>query len=244
MTVSGRLCGWILGALALVSTCRAAEIVVDRVGATSQGFLFVDYSLDSPFQGKSLEAIRSGLPTTITYSIEVWRQRGGWWDRLEETRETQVRVLRDLLSDEYVLVSREEVRRFRDLATLTETACRNRREYLRPLASNKSYYAIVTVNLAPLSVADLQELEEWMQGTLRGGESRPGGVAGISGTLVGLMLSATGFGDETIRGRSPTFVPESVPRATEAPARAPATPEPGRRAPESGRAPASKNAPS
>lgn len=218
MSVSRRLCGWILGALAGFSTVHAAEIVVEGVGATSQGFVFIDYRLDAPFQGKSLEAIRSGLPTTLTYTIEVWRQRSGWWDRLEETRETQLKVLRDLLSGEYVLVSREEVRRFPDLSQLIDAACRRRREYLQPLAPRRTYYGIVTANLAPLSVADLQELEEWMQGTLRGGQSAPGGVAGISGTIVGLMLSATGFGDETVRGRTASFVPEAVPRSTEPPA--------------------------
>ena len=193
---------------------RAASVSVERVGVTSQGFLFVDYDLENPFAGKALEAIRSGLPSTLTYTIEMWRQRSGWWDKLEETRETRLRVLHDLLSDQYVLVSREQVQQFDSLGPLALAACSHRKEYLRPLSPDKTYYVTITANLAPLSVEDLNELEEWLQGTLRGGEARSGGISGLSGTMVGLLLSLTGFGDETVRGRTSPFVPDEVRRSS------------------------------
>jgi hypothetical protein len=195
-----------------VCTANAAQVRIDGVGATSQGYVFVDYSVDKPFEDKSLEAIRSGLPSTLTYTIEVWRQRPGWWDKLEEAREVQFRVLRDLLNDQYVLASREDVRRFPTLDSLATAACAHRREYLRPLAPDKPYYVVVSLNLAPLSVDDLRELEIWLQGTIRTGEGERGGITGLSGTMVGMLLSATGFGDQTFRGRSSTFVPQVLPR--------------------------------
>lgn len=214
---------WLLLSCPIVPA-RAAQVVVERVGATSQGFLFVDYRLERPFEGKVLEAIRSGLPSTLTYTIEVWRQRSGWWDKLEETRETQMRVLRDLLNEQYVLATREEVRRFADLDTLTHYACTGRREYLRPLAPDRTYYAVVSANLAPLSVEDLRELEEWLQGTIRGSDGRrAGGISGLSGTMVGLLMSVTGFGDVTVHERTERFVPALLQqtRPEAAPPRAP-----------------------
>jgi hypothetical protein len=200
-------------ACALAPRARATEVVIERIGATSQGYVYVESRVAEPFQDKALEAIRSGLPSTITYTIEVWRKRAGWWDRLEDAREIRVRVLRDLLAEQYVLASREDVRRFPTLDSLAAVACGRRRDYLRPQESNRPYYVIVSFTVAPLSVEDLRELEEWLQGTLRGGDGEGrGGVIGVSGTLVGLLMSATGFGDVTVRGRTATFVPEQVRR--------------------------------
>jgi hypothetical protein len=51
-----------------------------------------------------------------------------------------------------------------------------------------------------------------LQGTFRGGEGERAGITGVSGTLVGLLMSATGFGDQTVSGRTPTFVPADLPR--------------------------------
>jgi len=160
-----------------------------------------------------LEGIRSGLPSTLTYTVELWRHRSGWWNRLEETRESQMRVLRDLLNEEYVLVTGEEVRRFRDLEALTEAACAHRREYFPSLRGGRTYSIVVTANLAPLSVEDLRELETWLQGNLRSGESSSReGVAGLSGTMVGMLLAWTGFGDDDVRARSAAFTTEQLPR--------------------------------
>jgi Domain of unknown function (DUF4390) len=210
--------GWcccVLLALLVTSAvpARGARLVILGIGATSQGYPYVEFDFQEPFGTKAREAIRSGLPSTLTFTIEVWHQRTGWWDALEETREIQFRVLRDLLNDQYVVVTPEEVRRFPDLESLGDAVCRARREYLRPLDPDKSYYVVVNANLAPLSVEDLKELERWLQGTLRSGDEEGSGrVAGISGTMVGLLLSMTGFGDETYRARSVRFVPRELPK--------------------------------
>jgi hypothetical protein len=195
----------------LAAAVRGATLDVQRVGATSQGYLYIQFDLS--FQGKTLDAIRSGLPTTLTFTLEIWRQRAGWWDRLEATRETSLRVLRDLLNDQYVVATAEEVRRFPDLESVVRAVCHDRREYLQPLAPEKTYYVILNANLAPLSVDDLKELERWLQGTIRAGpDESPGRIAGISGTMVGLLMSVTGFGDETVSARSHSFVPRELQR--------------------------------
>lgn len=208
--------GVVVGLAACVAAApvAAGRLEVRPVGATSQGYLYVDFDFQEPFSGKSLDAIRSGLPSTLTFTVEIWRRRAGWWDRLEGTRETQVRVLRDLLNEQYVVATPEEVRRFQDLDALVDAVCHHRREFLPPLHPDWTYYVVLSANLAPLSVDDLQELERWLQGTIRSGdESGPGRVAGLSGTMVGLLLSVTGFGDETVRGRSASFLPREVQRA-------------------------------
>jgi len=208
------LTGLALGALP--GSATAGRLLIDHLGVTSQGYLFVDYSLEAPFEGKALEAIQSGLPSTLTFSIEIWRARTGWWDALEGVRESQLRVLRDPLNDQYVAASPEEVRRFGGLDSLAGAVCQHRLAYLPALTPGKTYYVVVTANLAPLSVEDLRELEEWLQGTIRSGDSAsPSGVVGLSGTAVGMLLGFTGFGDVTVRARSENFVPAALqpPRA-------------------------------
>ena len=200
--------------LSVAGRAAGAQLVLSPVGATSQGYLYVDYQLQRPFEGKFLDAIRSGLPSNLVYTFEVWRQRPGWWDALlkDQTVTLKLRLYRDLLNDQYVLVSREEVRRFASLDSLASAACLQR-QFLQPLLPGRTYYVAVTATLAPLSVEDLQELEQWLQGSIRSGEGSATAVSGLSGTLVGLLLSETGFGDRTVNGRTATFHPEEVRRA-------------------------------
>jgi hypothetical protein len=213
----GLLAGLAVGALPAVAA--AGRLVIEGLGVTSQGYTYVDYSVESAFEGKALEAIRSGLPSTLTFSLEVWRARPGWWDALEAVRESQLRVLRDPLNDQYVAATTEEVRRFGQLDSLAAAVCLHRRAYLPKLDPSKTYYVVVTSNLAPLSVEDLQELEKWLQGTIRAGDqTNPGGVVGLSGTAVGMLLGFSGFGDVTVRTRSESFVPGALHSERAAPA--------------------------
>jgi hypothetical protein len=222
----GAIAACLLAALSVVApagSAAAGRIVIERLGATSQGYPYIDYTFADPFTGKALDAIRSGLPSTLTFTLEVWRKRPGWWDGLEETRESRLRILRDLINQQYVVVTPDEIRRYADMDSLVAGVCNHRRTYLRPLHPQRTYYVVVSANLASLSVEDMRELEQWLRGTIQSGdESSPGRVAGISGTMVGLLMSVTGFGDETTRGRSANFQPGKLPRTAPDPGAEPA----------------------
>ena len=62
-------------------------------------------------------------------------------------------------------------------------------------------------------VGDLNELDEWLKGTLRGrgSDTDSGLISGLSRTMGGLLLSLTGFGDRTVHVRSPRFRPAQIP---------------------------------
>ena len=220
-----RLWNWkILLTLHLLVLCPSAfasEIRMERIAATSQGFLFLEMEFVEAFDGLYLEAIQSGLPTTLHYTVEVWRHRSGWWDRLERTQERRFRLFRDVLSGEYWLVTDEESQRFANFEALLDAVTRFR-QHTSPLPlpfpsadlpGDKEYYLIVTANLTPLSVEDLNELDEWLKGTIRGGnpDNNTGVISGLSRTMGGLLLSLTGFGDRTMRARSPSFRPQEIP---------------------------------
>ncbi|UCE01637.1 MAG: DUF4390 domain-containing protein [Candidatus Latescibacterota bacterium] len=238
-------------AFALVATVatgvRAAEIRVDRIAATSQGFLYLEYELVTPFEGIYFEAIQSGLPTTLNYTIEVWRQRSGWWDKLEDTYEREFRLLHDVLNGEYLVNTSDETTSFSTLDSLTAAVCRFQRgsregpEYFSPqlFSPDDRYYVVITATLAPLTVEDLNELDTWLRGTL-GGREDSGGISGLSRTIGGLLMSMTGFGDRRVKLRTRDFRPrdlEPEPRRLEVPQRpqpAATTPAPRLAVPDSG----------
>lgn len=209
--------------VALPTVGVAAEIRLERIASTSQGFLFVELEFVDAFEGLYIEAIQSGVPSTLHYTLEVWRQRSGWWDRLERTQERQFRIFRDVLGGDYWLVTEEESQIFSTFEALVTAATRFRQSSQTAamplpfpsadLASDKEYYLVLTANLAPLSVEDLDELDEWLKGTIRGrsSDNDTGLISGLSRTMGGLLLSLTGFGDRTVRARSPRFIPESIP---------------------------------
>lgn len=202
-------------ALLFSSTAEAARLRIDRVSSTSQGFLYVEFELEDPFEGLYLEAMRSGLPTTLNYTIEVWRQRTGWWDRLEATYERTFRIYHELLNDLYYVHTPDQTFRWTRLDSMTAAVCRFSREsqqgpqyfskaIFRP---DKQYYVVITATLAPLSVEDLNELDDWLRGTLAGRGDESGGISGITRTMGGLLMNMTGFGDKQIKSRTQPFLP-------------------------------------
>ncbi len=211
----------VLAASALVEVAHASQIRIDRVAATSQGFLYVEFELEAPFEGVYQEALRSGLPTTLNYTIQVWRQRSGWWDRLEGTYERPFRIFRDLLNEIYYAVTPEATFRFTHPDSLAAAVSRFARDapqgpqyFAKQLFQpDQQFYVVITATLAPLTVDDLNELDTWLRGTLAGRGDDAGGISGITSTIGGMLMSMTGFGDKQYKARTPRFTPAEILRA-------------------------------
>jgi hypothetical protein len=233
-----------------VAPSFAARLEIQPVASTSQGFPFVEFELLEPFEGVYADAMQSGLPTTLTFTIELWRQRGGWWDKLENAYEREFRLFRDLLSDQYVVLTPNETRRFSTLDSLSTSVCRFRRGvdngplYLERerIVANSRYYVVVVATLAPLTVEDLKELDAWVRSSLRGGPDDSGGISGLSRTMGGMLMSMTGFGDQRVKGRTTYFRLQDIrqapipPKHQRPPSPTP-TPPTGVAAPDSGSGP-------
>ncbi len=204
---------FVLGLLFAATPGSAAEIDIDPVASTSQGFPVVTFELLQPFEGVYEDALNSGLPTTLTYTIEVWRQRAGWWDKLEDAQEREFRLFRDLLNDQFVVVTSNETRQFSTLDSLSASVSRfdlgsdNGPLYLprNLFAPTSQYYVVIVATLAPLTVEDLNELDAWIRGSLRGGGDESGGISGLTRTMGGMLMSMTGFGDQRVKARTAYF---------------------------------------
>lgn len=234
--------GQVRAACMLVALTAAAadatELRFERVAATSQGFVYVEFDFVAPFEGTYDEALRSGLPTTLSYTIQVWQRRSGWWDKLESTNDLLFRIFRDPLNDLYhVFTPEREDFRFTHLDSLTSfvshiarDAPHNSPPYFdrRLFRTGKTYYIVVTATLSPLTIEDLNELDTWLRGTLSPRGEGTGGITGFTRTMGGILMSMTGFGDKQVKARSRPFAIETLPREQPPPS-APSAPPPERR---------------
>jgi len=68
------------------------------------------------------------------------------------------------------------------------------------------------VTVKPLTVEDLQRVEDWLSGEAkRTGRPGPGSIARLPRYLVGVLANLSGLGDETTRWRSASFLPADLP---------------------------------
>jgi hypothetical protein len=114
--------------LLLVLSAAAADPPnpqIANLGATAaNGRVSVKFTLDGAFQnGELVEALQSGLPTSFTYSVEIFRDRPNWFDSGVARARIEVICTFNSLTREYLLNYRRDrhlVRSetFTDLAAL------------------------------------------------------------------------------------------------------------------------------
>jgi hypothetical protein len=118
-----------------------------------------------------LAALRSGLPVRLHYRVEVWRSRDGWFDIFARQAEWDVLVRHEPLLDQYTLLtfagaSRQE-RRYATLDALGAALAFAYQVNVRPTEEGRYYYA-ASLQVSTLSDSDLDELERFLAGDLRG----------------------------------------------------------------------------
>lgn len=111
---------------ALAATPPAPTI--ENLSATaSAGKVSVRFTLASAFRnGETVEALKSGLPTTFTYFVEVYRDRPNWFDDGIRTARIEVICSYNSLTREYLLNYRRDRHLVRS-ETITDPAQLERR---------------------------------------------------------------------------------------------------------------------
>jgi Domain of unknown function (DUF4390) len=107
--VRGRLISLLL-ILTAPLTATPPNPTIQNLGATaSGGKVSVHFTLAGAFRnGEMVEALRSGLPTSFTYSIEIFRDRPNWFnDSLAKAR-VEVICTYNSLTREYLLNLRRD----------------------------------------------------------------------------------------------------------------------------------------
>ena len=206
-----RLAGAV-AALALTAAAAAAfavdlaDVRVTRVDAYVAVLLRTTHVL-SPRIRDSLER---GMPATVRLSVDVWKVRPGWFDQMVHTERAELRVARNAWSDEYQM--RRDAGPLVTLLDLDEVEReleRPSRVRVMPLSGmdpGAHYYAIARVEVKPLTVEDIEEVERWLSGEAkRVGKPGPGSIARLPAYMIGVLANLSGLGDETATHRTGTF---------------------------------------
>jgi hypothetical protein len=177
----------------------------------ASGQLLVDIALDNLIDRNTAEQLERGVPATVLLDIELWRERGLWFDRLVASTHVVSRIQYDVWDEIYELETADRSGRTRErVDTIEEVAARVTNiaalvvTDLAAIEGDRQYYLMVAAALKPFTLDDVDELEAWLSGVK--GEGRPGmGILGLPKQLFGVILSLTGLRDRNDTVRTRTF---------------------------------------
>ena len=157
------------------------------------------------------DLLRNGFPTRLHFRTELW-STGGWLNDFEGATEWDVVVRYDPLDATYQVVRVVGDRvtslgRYREMAQAQLAVERPYVPSIRIPRQGRRYYYNARVEVEPMSVNDLDEVERWLRGELRPavrGERNPGTALGRG---VGqLLVRLIGGERRELEARSATFV--------------------------------------
>lgn len=195
--------------LSIPPPAHAASELEIRGLAVQSDTLVVQFEIDESFFDRLTETVGRGLSATVKYTIELWEPRRAWFDKISHSRIMAYKIKYDSWSEEYIALGPSgELDASDSLATLS--VCRagmNQRPVacLDELDPEKSYYVNLNVQLQPLTVEEVLELEKWLRGAWGRSDPTSSRSKGISKGLFDLVKNLTGFGDKAIGARSQRF---------------------------------------
>jgi hypothetical protein len=187
---------------------RPLAVEVTRI-ATDRGDLVIDLEMANLIDPPTEETLARGVPVTLILDIELWRERGAWFDHLAASRHLAYKLQLDAWDEVYVVrdaEGRQEV--FLDLTEARGALAERPALRIAPLATialDASYYIVVTAALKPLTVEDVEELEGWLSGEIKSGRARDVGLLGLPKALFDVVMDMTGLGDRNDVKRTPSF---------------------------------------
>ena len=110
------------------SSLRAADPGIEKLAATAQnGKVSVRFQLAGAFgNGEMVDALQSGIPTSFTYEVEIFRDRPNWFDEGIARARIEVICTFNSVTREYLLNYRRDRKLVRS-ETFTDLASLQRR---------------------------------------------------------------------------------------------------------------------
>jgi len=187
----------------------ALAVSVERPHELS-GYLWVDLQLDDLFPPRVEQSLSRGMPATLLLHVELWRRRNGWFDRLESTFESPLKIRYEVWSERYRIeragaagMALSSIDSVRIVLSRPLSLPVGRVAELDPAAH---YYLAVSVTLKPLSVEDLEEGEGWLSGEVASKRrSGLGVITGLPRSVFDAVRNFAGFGDQHARAQSGDF---------------------------------------
>jgi hypothetical protein len=179
------------------------------------GHVLIEAHPGSALNPRVAGSLARGMPATLQLHAELWRDRRGWFDRLESSADASVRIRYDVWSDNYYIerIGAEPI----VVGSADSVASVLQRPWLIPIGRigelnlTADYYVVLTATLRPLTVEDLEEVEGWLSGEV--GNTKKSGfgvVTEIPRSVFDAVRNVAGFGDQKARAISEPFTLEDL----------------------------------
>ena len=201
---------------ALAGRARALEIELGAPHVRTDS-VWIDVHLVAPLAPRIEESLARGMPATLQLHAELWHRRRGWFDRLEENVDAEMRIRYEVYNRTY----RIERRGAPTLRVGTVDSLRLALEHpfsilagrVHPESRAAVHFIVVTAILRPLSVEDVAEVESWLSGEVETKRrSGFGLITQVPQALFDTVRNFAGFGDARARAMSGDFTVERDPR--------------------------------
>ena len=163
----------VLCLLASVNTTRASETPITIVrNELSADALLVSFEVnaDKVFTPQTLMFLQRGFTLRIDYTVELWRSRSFWFDKLEAQEQIRCELNYDILSRNYkCIISRTdkiEPQKGNELSEAIEWVTKmDSLEILtrQKLDLNGQYYYTIKADIATLTAKDIRDLQRWLE---------------------------------------------------------------------------------
>jgi len=194
-------------------------IVRDARPVFAGELLATEVQLGGLFSPRVRQTLERALPASLMVTVDVWRDRRGWFDQLVESRSLLYRIRYDAWGEDFDVA--RDMEEESHLGALTEVADSLMRPMIVPLVARSKltaghrYYMVVTASLRPLTPEGMREIEDFLSHQSGNGHARPGpfpsgSIASLPRSVFSVLAALSGLGDEIASKRTPMFLPEGV----------------------------------
>jgi hypothetical protein len=207
----------VLAAACLLLLAARAEAIEIGLGLPRMrgDSVWIDIRLSEPLAPRIQESLARGMPATLELRAELWHRRRGWFDRLEENVDAEIRIRYEVWNRTYRLDRRGAPPLM--IGTMDSLQLALTRPLslsvgrLRGSSPGTLHYIVVSAVLRPLSVEDVAEVENWLSGEVETNRRAGFGlITQVPRALFDTVRNFAGFGDARARAVSEDFSVESV----------------------------------
>lgn len=147
------------------SVCFSASgpaLIIEKIEEES-GFLTVTFDAEGLFSPRIVETLARGLPATLTYEIQLWKERRLWMDKLTLVNTLVYRIRYNPWEEGYRIQTRRGTSpAVLDIGHVENSLCVHAKTIVGSLSaidSTATYYVVLRAVMRPVSPEDLTRLK-------------------------------------------------------------------------------------